>query len=104
MIQLGAWIIAGIWTFFTVTVPAASAEQRRALVIGAQHYQYVPSLEKAEGDARAMKAALERLEFELTSYLIQTDGISTPLSSLFAQKTASGRCSTHTVLRSWCCT
>ena len=43
----------------------AAAETRRALVIGIDDYRNVSKLQKAVGDARAMKAALERLGFEV---------------------------------------
>jgi uncharacterized protein len=44
---------------------AAAAQTRRALVIGADDYRNVSKLQKAVGDARAMKAALEKTGFEV---------------------------------------
>lgn len=41
----------------------AAAQSRRALVIGADDYRNVSKLQKAVGDARAMKAALEKTGF-----------------------------------------
>ena len=41
----------------------AAAQTRRALVIGADDYRNVSKLQKAVGDARAMKAALEKTGF-----------------------------------------
>src|SRR5262245_24070402 len=43
----------------------ASAQNRLALVVGNDNYLSVPKLAKAGGDARAMKAALERLGFQV---------------------------------------
>ncbi len=43
----------------------ASAQTRRALVIGADDYRNVSKLQKAVGDARAMKAVLEKTGFEV---------------------------------------
>jgi uncharacterized protein len=43
----------------------AVAQNRRALVIGADDYRNVSKLQKAVGDARAMKAALEKTGFEV---------------------------------------
>jgi uncharacterized protein len=43
----------------------AAAEARRALVVGVNDYQNVPKLQKAVGDARAMKAKLEQLGFQV---------------------------------------
>jgi uncharacterized protein len=44
---------------------AAAAQTRRALVIGADDYRNVSKLQKAVGDARAMKAAFEKTGFEV---------------------------------------
>lgn len=44
-------------------ISQAAAQSRRALVIGADDYRNVAKLQKAVGDARAMKAALERVGF-----------------------------------------
>lgn len=52
-----------------IGMDAASAERRVALVIGIDHYQEVPNLEKAVGDARAMAAKLTDLGFEVTQVL-----------------------------------
>ncbi len=46
-------------------VSHASAQGRRALVIGADDYRNVSKLQKAVGDARAMKVALEKVGFEV---------------------------------------
>ncbi|HWV40711.1 caspase family protein [Pseudorhodoplanes sp.] len=46
-------------------VAEASAQTRRALVIGADDYRNVAKLQKAVGDARAMKAALEKVGFSV---------------------------------------
>ena len=43
----------------------AAAQNRRALVIGADDYRNVSKLQKAVGDARAMKVALEKTGFEV---------------------------------------
>jgi uncharacterized protein len=43
----------------------AAAQGRRALVIGADDYRNVAKLQKAAGDARAMKLALEKVGFEV---------------------------------------
>jgi uncharacterized protein len=43
----------------------ATAQTRRALVIGADDYRNVSKLQKAVGDARAMKTALEKTGFEV---------------------------------------
>jgi uncharacterized protein len=43
----------------------AAAQNRRALVIGADDYRNVAKLQKAVGDARAMKLALEKTGFEV---------------------------------------
>lgn len=43
----------------------ALAQTRRALVIGVDDYRNVSKLQKAVGDARAMKASLEKLGFEV---------------------------------------
>lgn len=43
----------------------AAAQSRRALVIGADDYRHVSKLQKAVGDARAMKTALEKTGFEV---------------------------------------
>jgi len=48
-----------------VTASEALAQSRLALVIGNDDYLSVPKLTKAAGDARAMKAALERLGFQV---------------------------------------
>ncbi len=46
-------------------VTGAAAQNRRALVIGADDYRHVAKLQKAAGDARAMKHALETVGFEV---------------------------------------
>jgi len=55
LIAIGALIAAG--------TAAVAAEGRHALVVGVNDYQNVPKLQKAVGDARAMKTALERAGF-----------------------------------------
>jgi uncharacterized protein len=46
-------------------ISSATAQTRRALVIGADDYRNVSKLQKAVGDARAMKVALEKTGFEV---------------------------------------
>ena len=45
---------------------AAQAERRLALIIGIDDYQFLPKLQKAVGDAKAMATALGELGFEVT--------------------------------------
>ncbi len=68
----------------------ASAQMRRALVIGSDEYRHVTKLQKAVGDAHAMKAALERLGFEV-DLLANPDraGFNAGISA-FAQKLKPG--------------
>lgn len=49
--------------FVAATIGQASAESRRALLIGIDSYQNVPPLQKAVGDVQSMKPVLERLGF-----------------------------------------
>lgn len=51
------------------TVSAAQAERRVALVIGNSAYQHTASLENPKHDAKAVSAALERLDFEVLTGL-----------------------------------
>ena len=72
-------------------LPGASwAQTRRALVIGVDDYRNVSKLQKAVGDARAMKAALEKLGFEV-DLLANPDrsGFNAGVST-FTQKLKSG--------------
>ena len=46
-------------------ISQAAAQSRRALVIGVDDYRNVTKLQKAVGDARAMKLALEKARFEV---------------------------------------
>jgi uncharacterized protein len=55
-------LLAVFWLAFA---QPAWAQTRRALVIGVDDYRHVAKLQKAVGDARAMKAALEKLGFEV---------------------------------------
>jgi uncharacterized protein len=57
MLALGSLVVT------VMSVSPAAAQVRRALVIGADDYRNVPKLQKAVGDARAMKAALEKTGF-----------------------------------------
>ncbi len=54
-------LIGGL--LLAVAMETASAEARRALLIGIDNYSNVPALQKAVGDVQAMKPALERLGF-----------------------------------------
>ncbi len=54
------------------TTHVAFAEQRRALIIGANDYSYIRKLQKAVGDAEGMQAALRPLGFE-TDLLLNPD-------------------------------
>ena len=49
--------------FVVAAIGQASAEARRALLIGIDNYQNVPPLQKAVGDVQSMKPVLERLGF-----------------------------------------
>ena len=72
-------------------LPGASlAQTRRALVIGVDDYRNVSKLQKAVGDARAMKAALEKFGFEV-DLLANPDrsGFNAGVSA-FTQKLKSG--------------
>lgn len=86
-------ILAGF--LFAATMLAAfsvpsSAQTRRALVIGVDDYRNVARLEKAVGDAQAMKAALEKLGFEV-DLLTNPDRSSFNAGiSAFAQKLKTG--------------
>jgi uncharacterized protein len=53
--------LAAAWTGLHAS--QAAAQTRRALVIGADDYRNVSKLQKAVGDARAMKAVLEKTGF-----------------------------------------
>ena len=66
------------------------AQTRRALVIGVDDYRNVSKLQKAVGDARAMKTALEKLGFEV-DLLTNPDraNFNTGISA-FAQKLKEG--------------
>lgn len=74
----------------TVLAAPSSAQTRRALVIGVDDYRNVSKLQKAVGDARAMKAALEKLGFEV-DLLANPDrsGFNAGISA-FTQKLKSG--------------
>lgn len=54
---------------FLWVATAALADQRHALVIGIDNYDNVPSLKKAINDAEAVAAALDGLEFNVTSVI-----------------------------------
>ncbi len=58
---LAALAVAAVLTGLQAS--GAAAQNRRALVIGADDYRNVSKLQKAVGDARAMKAALEKTGF-----------------------------------------
>lgn len=49
--------------FVALVATAASAEARRALIVGINDYREIPPLKKAVGDAEALKATLESLGF-----------------------------------------
>lgn len=68
----------------------SSAQTRRALVIGVDDYRNVAKLQKAVGDAQAMKATLEKLGFEV-DLLANPDrsGFNAGISA-FAQKLKPG--------------
>jgi uncharacterized protein len=57
--------ILALWVLVltALSIAQSGAQGRRALVIGADDYRNVPKLQKAVGDARAMKAALEKTGF-----------------------------------------
>jgi uncharacterized protein len=58
-------VLAAVAALTVSHVSQATAQTRRALVIGADDYRNVSKLQKAVGDARAMKAALEKTGFEV---------------------------------------
>src|SRR5690349_16160268 len=76
-------------TAMMVSSPS-SAQTRRALVIGVDDYRNVAKLQKAVGDAQAMKASLEKLGFEV-DLLANPDlsGFNSGISA-FAQKLKPG--------------
>jgi|GEM_PF-6554062 len=77
-------------TAMVVLSAPASAQTRRALVIGVDDYRNVAKLQKAVGDAQAMKAALEKLGFEV-DLLANPDRSSFNAGiSAFAQKLKAG--------------
>jgi hypothetical protein len=49
----------------SLAATAASAEARRALIVGINDYREIPPLQKAVGDANALKATLESLGFSV---------------------------------------
>lgn len=49
----------------SLAASAASAEARRALIVGINDYREIPPLQKAVGDANALKATLESLGFSV---------------------------------------
>jgi uncharacterized protein len=51
------------------TLAGEATAERRALVIGINNYQNVPTLQKATGDAQAMKAKLEQIGFKVNLLL-----------------------------------
>jgi hypothetical protein len=80
------WMLA----FRVATAVEAFAQQRRALVIGADKYQHLPELEKGVGDARAMEAALEPLGFEVDLVLDPDRRAFNGAVSAFTQKLRPG--------------
>ncbi|MFZ5690833.1 MAG: caspase family protein [Pseudomonadota bacterium] len=58
-------VLAVAAALIALHISQAAAQARRALVIGADDYRNVSKLQKAVGDARAMKAALEKTGFEV---------------------------------------
>jgi uncharacterized protein len=90
MIQRSLWTSVGAVVLLGATVVGAFAEKRSALVIGAEQYHHVHKLDKAAGDARAMKAALEPLGFEVDLVLDPDRRAFNAAVSLFAQKLRPG--------------
>ena len=58
-------VLAAAAALTATHISQAAAQARRALVIGADDYRNLSKLQKAVGDARAMKAALEKTGFEV---------------------------------------
>jgi Caspase domain len=58
-------LACGLATFFLTLAAPALAEKRIALVIGNNDYKYVPKLQKAVNDARAMGDTLKQLGFQV---------------------------------------
>lgn len=85
--------LTGWLAFVALSIALAQpsfAQTRRALVIGVDDYRNVSKLQKAVGDARAMKAALEKLGFEV-DLLTNPDRASFNTGiSAFAQKLKEG--------------
>lgn len=80
-------LLAAVLTALATPSPA---QTRRALVVGIDDYRNVSKLQKAVGDAQAMKAALEKLGFEV-DLLANPDrsGFNAGVSA-FTQKLKSG--------------
>jgi Caspase domain len=58
-------LACGLATFFLTLTAPAHADKRIALVIGNNDYKYVPKLQKAVNDARAMGDTLKQLGFQV---------------------------------------
>ena len=61
---LGILLVAAL--ALLIQIGSAQAERRLALIIGINNYEFLPKLEKAVGDAKAMGATLSELGFEVT--------------------------------------
>ena len=89
MIRILTGFVLAAAVLVALSAPS-SAQTRRALVIGVDDYRNVSKLQKAVGDAQAMKAALEKLGFEV-DLLANPDrsGFNAGVST-FTQKLKSG--------------
>ena len=73
-------------SFLMLGAVSASAERRVALVMGNSNYEHVPVLPNPQNDARAIAAALERLNFDVVLALdVTRQTMAQPLST-FSQK------------------
>src|ERR1700730_12094983 len=57
------WTVVACVAATLAAIGTGEAQTRRALVIGVNDYLNVPKLQKAVGDAQALKATLEKLGF-----------------------------------------
>jgi ABC-type amino acid transport substrate-binding protein len=64
MRTLWVWLVCACWA-----LPAWSASQRLALVIGNDSYSKIPALVAARNDARAMADALQKVNYRVTLHL-----------------------------------
>jgi len=89
MVRQSAALLLAMFAF-AVSPERAGAEARRALLIGINDYQNVPKLQKAVGDAQALRASLQQLGFEV-DLLVNPDYRALNLGmSAFARKLQSG--------------